>query len=75
MCDKKILLIEDLCVAQAYRRNRIGSRLFEYIHEYAKTKKIDSIELNVWNFNQNAIEFYENLGMSVKHVRYEMKAE
>jgi ribosomal protein S18 acetylase RimI-like enzyme len=34
----------------------------EIAHEWAVTKGVDSIELNVWEFNQEAIEFYKTLG-------------
>lgn len=38
-----------------------------------KEKNIDNIELVVWGFNENAIKFYENLGMSIKNLKFEQK--
>ena len=27
----------------------------------------------VWEFNENAIKFYKNLGMSIKNLKFEQK--
>ena len=40
-----------------------------------KEKNIDNIELMVWGFNENAIKFYKNLGMSIKNLRFELKIQ
>ena len=32
-----------------------------------------NIELMVWGFNENAINFYKNLGMNIKNLRFEQK--
>lgn len=71
MCDKKKLHIDDLCISKKCRRKGLGRLLFNKIKEYAKEEGFDSIELNVWNFNQSAIKFYESLGMNIKMIRYE----
>jgi len=34
----------------------------EKAHEWALAKGVDIIELNVWEFNKGAIEFYHGLG-------------
>ena len=36
------------------------------MEKLAKEKNCSSVGLNVWAFNENAIKFYENFGMSVK---------
>lgn len=73
MKDRKILHIEDICVDENNRKNGIGKKLYDKIFEYAKQMDIDSIELMVWKFNENAIKFYENLGMNIKNLRFEQK--
>ena len=47
--------------------------LYEETVKKAKTIKADSIELVVWGFNENAINFYKSLGMEIKNVRFEKK--
>lgn len=73
MKDRRILHIEDICVDENYQKRGIGKKLYSQIVELAKEKKIDNIELMVWGFNKKAIKFYENLGMSVKNLRFEQK--
>ena len=71
--DKKIVYIENICVDVNERRKGIGKLLYEETVKRAKTIKADSIELVVWGFNENAINFYKSLVMEVKNVRFEKK--
>ena len=73
MKDRKILNIRDICVDEKYQRNGIGKKLYNQIVQIAKEKNIHNVELMVWNFNKNAIKFYENLGMNVKNLKFEQK--
>ena len=73
MKNRKILYIEDICVDENYQKKGIGKKLYNQIVELAKVKNIDYIELMVWGFNENAIKFYENLGMSIKNLKFEQK--
>lgn len=73
MKNRKILHIENICVDENHQKNGIGKKLYEKIVELAKEKNIDNIELMVWGFNENAIKFYENLGMNIKNLRFEQK--
>lgn len=70
--DRKTLYIDDLCVDQNYRRRHIGQQLFSYVKTYAKTIKCDSITLNVWQLNQEAMAFYQK--MSMKTLKTVMEA-
>lgn len=63
--------IEDIVVDGKYRRKGIGKKLFFFIQDKARKENIDAIELNVWAFNEEAINFYESLGMSVKNMKLE----
>lgn len=73
MKNRRILHIENICVDENHQKNGIGKKLYEQIVELAKEKNIDNIELMVWGFNENAIKFYENLGMNIKNLRFEQK--
>lgn len=72
MVDKKILHMDDLCVSNKYRRKGVGKRLYNKAKEYCKDIYFDKLELNVWKFNEDAIRFYEALGMKEKFKRYEI---
>ena len=65
------LYIEDICIDKNYTRKGIGRKLFYTVKQVAKKENISSIELNVWSFNKNAINFYEELGFTCKSIRYE----
>ena len=68
---RKICFIESLGVKENYQHQGIGRKLYEYLKNEVKSKNIDAIELNVWGFNQDAIRFYESLGMNIKNMKYE----
>ena len=75
MKDRKILNIENICVDKNYQKKGIGKKLYEQIVQLAKERNIDNIELLVWGFNENAINFYKNLGMNIKNLRFEQKID
>jgi ribosomal protein S18 acetylase RimI-like enzyme len=68
---KTTYFIEDIVVDNNYRRKGIGKKLYNYLQDMAIKENIDAIELNVWAFNDSAINFYESLGMSVKNMKLE----
>lgn len=68
----KILFIDDLCVDASCRGQHVGRKLFEYVKEEAKKIGCYEVTLNVWEGNDSAIAFYNNLGMKVKEYQMEM---
>lgn len=73
MKNRRVLYIENICIDKDIRKKGIGKKLYKEMLKYAEEQKVDSIELMVWEFNKNAISFYENLGMTIKNLRYEQK--
>ena len=67
--------IENIVVDKNHRRKGIAKKLFSYLTLKAKENNIDSIELNVWSFNTEAIKFYESMGMNIKNIRMETKSK
>nr|WP_297707797.1 GNAT family N-acetyltransferase [uncultured Butyrivibrio sp.] len=66
------LYIDDLCVDQNYRDNRVGTRLFEFVKEEAKRLGCYEVTLNVWEGNDCARKFYDKMGMRVKETQMEL---
>ena len=60
-CDHKTIYIDDLCVDENARHEGIGTALYEYVLEYAKSIGCHNVTLNVWEGNDSAIKFYENI--------------
>ena len=63
LTDIKTLYIDDLCVDEKYRREHIGTTLLNYVFDYAKQTGCYNVTLNVWNLNQDALNFYIHNGM------------
>ena len=59
----KTLFIEDLCVEQAARGQKIGDQLYQFAVSYAKEIGCYNLTLNVWNDNEGALRFYQRQGM------------
>lgn len=68
---RRLLFIEDICVDKNYTRKGIGRKLCNMAKQLARKENVSSIELNVWAFNKNAINFYKELGFTCKSMRYE----
>jgi ribosomal protein S18 acetylase RimI-like enzyme len=66
--DRPILLprryaqVDNLAVRADYRRSGVGRALMERAERWAAERGLREVELNVWEFNQGAIAFYEQLG-------------
>ncbi len=67
------LYIDDLCIDPEYRRMGIAGMLMDKTKEYAKSKNCARLMLNVWEFNQSAIEFYEKYGFETRTRHMEIK--
>ena len=70
--DHSSLYIDDFCVDENCRRQGIGRKIFAEVEEYAKQIKVYNIDLNVWEFNESALKFYENCGFITQRRRMEM---
>jgi len=55
--------ISDIAVTAPVRRKGIGQLLFDAAQQWAKSRNADRLELTVWEFNKNAIAFYERNSM------------
>lgn len=62
MKERDFLDIDEFCVDEAFRRQGIASEMIRFIREFAKEKGFHRIELNMWEFNQDALAFYEAAG-------------
>lgn len=71
MNDVKTLYIDDLCVAEGLRGQKIGSALFEYVREYAVKNGCYNLTLNVWACNSAAMRFYEKCGLKPQKTEME----
>ncbi len=69
--DIKTLYIDDLCVDETARGMHIGTKLYNYVLNYAKENGYYNVTLNVWADNKNALKFYEKIGLKVQKIGME----
>jgi ribosomal protein S18 acetylase RimI-like enzyme len=55
-------VVDCIAVRSGFQNHGIGRTLMEKMQEWAIAKGATSIELNVFEFNETAISFYERLG-------------
>lgn len=58
----KSLFIDDLYVDSSVRNSGLGTLVMDHLKEFAAALGCYNIELNVWEFNDHAITFYQNRG-------------
>ena len=77
MVKRRTAYMEDLCVDDDFRGKGIGSSLFVYAKEKAKEMGAERLDLMVWDFNEDARNFYERMGMKpqryIKSVMFPLK--
>ena len=73
MRDADVLLIDDLCVAEDFRRRGVGRALFDYAEAAAKEAGCGRLELSVWAFNGEAMGFYRAMGLAPREIRMEKR--
>ncbi len=59
---RRWLVVENVAVLEAYRGMGVGRALMQHAHEWARGQGLAEVELTVWEFNEGAVAFYEQLG-------------
>lgn len=65
---KRVGYIYNLGVDEEFRRTGVGRKLVESAIDYFKTNECEAVDLNVFWFNSEALEFYKKLGFEVLDV-------
>ncbi len=66
---KPFLTVWNFGIKDGYRRQKIGTKMFEYIYEFAKENDCEFISLIAETENTVAQSFYESLGY-IKEIGY-----
>lgn len=72
MYERDFLDIDEFCVDEAHRRQGVGAELIAFIREYAREQGFKRLELNMWEFNEGALAFYEAEGFATYRRYMEM---
>lgn len=54
--------LDSIVVRSTYQNCHVASSLLAKVIEWAKSKEVNRVELKVYSFNRNAIEFYSGKG-------------
>ena len=57
MKERDFIDIDEFCVDKDHRRKGAASEMVSFIKKFAREKGFKRIELNMWEFNQNALAF------------------
>ena len=72
MFERDYLDIDEFCVDRSCRRQGVGKEMISFIRAYVEGKGFHRLELNMWEFNQDALAFYEAAGFSTYRRYLEM---
>ncbi len=70
---RKDINIEQIAVKEGKHKKGIGKKLMDAAIEIFNKEQGDNLVLDVWSFNQNAIDFYKHLGF--KEMKIKMRFE
>ena len=62
MFARRYLDIDEFCVDENDRRKGVATQLIAFVKQYAQKEGFDKLELNMWEFNTDALAFYEAVG-------------
>ena len=72
MLPRRTLFIDDFCVDESCRGQRIGEALFRFVLDEAGRLGCTDVTLNVWEGNDAARRFYEKMGMKPRETQMEL---
>jgi ribosomal protein S18 acetylase RimI-like enzyme len=62
MVARSYLFVSSLVIQESHRRQGIGEALMERVHQWADEHEIEEVQLGVYEFNTEAMSFYEKIG-------------
>lgn len=71
----KYILVDQMSVNPEHRSKGYGESLMDAVFDLARSMQIKKVILNVWAFNQRAIEFYARQGFAPRDIKMEAEVE
>jgi len=65
-------LIEEAVVTTTHRRTGVGKKLFNAAIDWMRAQGLQSVQVQVWNANSKAVEFYSRQGFNSIYTRMEL---
>jgi len=70
---RKVMLIDEICVDEDFRRKGIGSQMMNEIKILAKAFGCTDLQLSVYPQNDDAVSFYQKNGLMIQDIKMQMK--
>lgn len=70
---RKVMILDEICVAQDFRGQGIGSRMVEEVRALAKAFGCTDLQLGVYPQNDAAISFYQKCGFMIQSITMQRK--
>ena len=67
----RIIRIHRIFVVEHRRREKIGTRLYQAILDFARKERYSRIEVQIYNFTPEAQAFFESFGLKILAYQYE----
>lgn len=72
---EKSIYIDDIFVLEEFRHQGIATKLYKQIESIAKEIEAKRVDLTVWQFNKNTMNFYKSLGMKTQRIVLETRID
>ena len=59
---RQFYAVDEFGVDEAFRRQGVARELIDFIKQDARKRGLQKLELNMWEFNEEALAFYESVG-------------
>ena len=73
MVRRKVMLVDEICVEEAYRGQGIGKAMMEDVHALAKAFGCSDLQLGVYPQNDGAVAFYQKCGFAIRSIEMQRK--
>lgn len=70
---RKVMLVDEICVEQAFRGHGIGKRMMEEVHALARAFGCTDLQLGVYPQNDAAVGFYQKCGFTIRSIDMQRK--
>ena len=70
---RKVMVLDELCVDNAFRRQGIGTAVMTDVKALAKAFGCTDLQLGVYPQNDGAVTFYQKCGLRIRSIDMQMK--
>ena len=73
MVARRVMLVDEFCVAEAFQRQGIGSQMMVEVRALARAFRCTDLQLGVYPQNDGAVAFYQKCGFRIRTINMDMQ--